>query len=112
MKLLFVRYETDSSFETNIVLNCSYTSIESNGILLQDDLLLHQSVCLLLKEVAFVDICLLKFLEIFLKVCNVLNDLLQYIVSRFSCVVLEGRTFTAEQLHLFLVVIEHLDGFF
>ena len=67
---------------------------------------------MLFKEVAFVDIVRLKLEEVVVQVANVFYDFLKDVVSRFGCVMLEGRALATQQLHLFLVVIEILDGFF
>ena len=86
--------------------------VETDGILLDSDLLLNQSVDLLLEEVALIHVVLLKFLEVFLKVGNVLNDLLQDIVGRFRGMVLQSCALASQELHFLLVVIEQLDGLF
>ena len=45
-----------NSLKSNIVFNRSNACVQRNGILLQNDLFLDQRVCLLLEEVALVDI--------------------------------------------------------
>ena len=88
------------------------TSIEADRILLQNDLLLDEGVDLLLKEVALIYIDLLMLLEIFLKVGNILDDLLEDVVSGLSSVMLQCGALASKQLHFFLVVIQKLDGIF
>ena len=78
------------SFVTNIIFDRVNASVKSNGILLHNDLLLHQSVHLLLEEVALVSIVDLELLEVFLKIGDVLNDLLQNVIGRLSGVVLQS----------------------
>ena len=87
-------------------------SVQGDSILLNDHLFLDKRVNLLFEEVAFVDIVGLKLLEITVQVVDVFNDFLKDVVSRFGCVVLQGRALAAQQLHLLLVVIEILNGFF
>ena len=64
--------------------------VERDSILLYDNLLLHQSVDLLLEEVDFVDVVDLEFLEVFLQVSDVLDDLLQNIVGSLSGMVFQS----------------------
>ena len=80
------------SFVTNVSLDAANTRVESDGVLLEGDAFLHQLVGLLLEEVDLVDIDLLELEVILLEVGNVLDDLLENVVSGFSCVVLERCT--------------------
>ena len=64
--------------------------VERYSILLHDNLLLHQRVDLLLEEIDFVDVVDLEFLEVFLQVCDVLNDFLQNIVGGLSGMVFQS----------------------
>ena len=66
----------------------------------------------MLEEVAFVDIVDPKLLVVFIKVLYIFNDLLQDIVSGFSSMMLQGGALAPKELHFFLVVIQHLNGFF
>ena len=54
----------------------------------------------------------MELLVVFLQVCDVFDDLLEDVVGRLGGMVLESGTLAAEQLDLFLVVIEHLDCLF
>ena len=65
--------------------------VERDSILLHDNLLLHQRVDLLLEEVDFVDVVDLEFLEVFLQVCDVLDDLLQNVVGSLRSMMLQSR---------------------
>jgi hypothetical protein len=100
------------SFVTNVSLDCRNASVERDGVLLECDPLLHQLVSLLLEEVTLVDVDLLELHVVLLQVRDVLDDLFEDIVRRLSGVVLERCTFRAQQLHFFLVVVEHLGSFF
>ena len=101
-----------ASLIANFVLNGVNAGVEADGILLQSDLLLDKSVDLLLQEIALIDVDLLMLLEIFLKVGNIFNDLLQNVICRLRSMMLQSSTFASKQLHLFFVVIQKLDGFF
>lgn len=59
---------TTKSLKANVVFNGSNASINSDCILLQDQLLLHKSVGLLLNEVDLIHVALLQLVEVFLKV--------------------------------------------
>ena len=65
--------------------------VERDGVLLDDDLLLHERVHLLLEEVALVHVVDLQLLEVFLEIGDVLDDLLQDVVRRLRRVVLQRR---------------------
>ena len=65
-------------------------SVECNRVLLHHNLLLHQRVHLLLEEVHLVDVVDLELLEVFLQIRDILNNLLQNVIGRFSRVVLES----------------------
>ena len=64
--------------------------VERDSILLHNNLLLHQCVDLLLEEVDFVDVVDLELLKVFLQIRDILNNLLQNVIGRFSRVVLES----------------------
>ena len=83
-----------------------------NSVLLQDNLLLHQCVNLLLEEVALVDVVGLQFLEVFLEIGDVFDDLLQNVIGSLCGMVLESCTLRTKELHFFLIVIKQLDSFF
>ena len=100
------------SFVTNVSLDAANTRIKSDGVLLEGNAFLNQLVSLLLEEVDLVDIDLLELEVILLKVGNILDDLLENVVSGFSRVVFERCTLRAQQLDLFLVIVEHLAGLF
>ena len=87
-------------------------SIEADGVLLDDDLLLDEGVNLLLEEVALVDVVLLELLVVLLEVGDVLDDLLQDVVSGLRCVVLQRRALRPQELHFLLIVVQKLDSFF
>ena len=87
-------------------------SIETDSVLLHDDLFLDQGIDLLLQEVALVDVDLLMFLEVFLKIWDVLNNLLQNIVGCLGGVMLQRGALASQQLHLLLIVIQQLHGIF
>ena len=87
-------------------------SIKSNCVLLNSDLLLDESVDLLLLEIALVDIILLKLHIILLQVGNVLNDFFENIVGGFSGVMLKSGALTSQELHFLLVVVQKFDGLF
>ena len=93
-------------------LNRVNASVKADSILLQNDLLLDEGVDLLLKEVALIYIDLLMLLEVFLKVGNILDDLLKDIVSGLSGMMLQCGALASQQLHFFLVVIQELDSIF
>ena len=82
------------------------TSVQADSILLHHDLLLDQRVDLLLQEVALVHIVLLQLLEVFLKVGDVFDDLLEDVIGRLCGVMLESGAFTPQELHFLLVVIQ------
>ena len=65
--------------------------VERDSILLHNNLLLHQCVDLLLEEVDFVDVVDLELLEVFLQVCDVLDDLLQNVIGSLRSMVLQSR---------------------
>ena len=65
-----------SSLVADVVLDGVNASIKLNGILLNGDLLLDQSVHLLFEEVALVDVVGLQLLVVLLEVGDVLDDLL------------------------------------
>ena len=100
------------SLVADIALDGLDTSVEADSILLERHLLLDESVHLLLKEVAFVDVVDLKLLVVFVKVGDVFNDLLQDIISGFGSMMFQGCALAPKELHFFLVVIQHLNGFF
>ena len=93
-------------------LNRVNASVKADSILLQNDLLLDEGVDLLLKEVALIYIDLLMLLEVFLKVGNILDDLLKDVVSGLSGMMLQCGALASQQLHFFLVVIQELDSVF
>ena len=99
------------SLETDFVLNGVNAGVQADSVLLEHDFLLDDGVHLLLKEVALVDVVDLKFEVILFKVVDVLNDFLQDVVSGFSGMMLQGGALTPQKLHIFLVVVQHLDGF-
>ena len=86
--------------------------VESNGILLDDDLFLDEGVDLLLEEVALVNIVDLQLLIVFLQVGNVFNNFLEDVVGRLRGVVLERSALGPQELHFLLVVVQKLDGLF
>ena len=86
--------------------------VECDGVLLDRKLLLNQCVDLLLEEVDLIYVVLLQLLEVFLKVGDVLNDLLQDIIRRLGGVMLERGALGAQELHFLLVIVEKLDGLF
>ena len=94
-----------ASLIANLVLNGVNAGIEADSILLQSDFLLDESVDLLLQEIALIDVDLLMLLEIFLKVGNIFNNLLQNVICRLGSMMLQSSTFASKQLHLFFVVI-------
>ena len=55
-----------TSLESDIILDGSDAGVECDGVLLEDYFFLDKGVGLLLEEVTFVDIRLLKLLVIFL----------------------------------------------
>ena len=61
---------------------------------------------------ALVHVVLLKLLKVALEVGNVLNNLLQDVIGSLGGVVLERGTFRTQELHVLLVIIEKLGGFF
>ena len=61
---------------------------------------------------ALVHVVLLKLLKVTLEVGNVLNNLLQDVIGSLGGVVLERGTFRTQELHVLLVIIEKLGGFF
>ena len=86
--------------------------IKRNCILLENDLLLDESVDLGLEEVALVDVVRLKLLVVFLQVSDILDDLFQNIIGSLSSVMLKSRALRSEELHFFLVVVQQFDGIF
>ena len=86
--------------------------VESNCVLLHNNLLLDKRVDLLLEEVAFVAVSCLDLLEIFLKVCDVFDDFLKNVVGSFGGMVFQSGALRSEELHFFLVVVQELDCFF
>ena len=64
-------------------------SVKTDGVLLYDNLLLNQSVHLLLEEVALIDVVWLKLLEVFLQIGDVLDNLLQNVIRGLSRVMFE-----------------------
>ena len=99
------------SFVTNVILDGVDAGVEGDGILLNNDLLLDESVDLLLEEVDFINVVLLKFKEVFLQVGDVFNDFLEDIVSSLSGVMLKSSAFASKELHFLLVIVQELDGF-
>ena len=79
---------------------------------MESDTLLDQLVGLLLEEVDLVDVDLLELEVVLFEVGNVFDDLLEDVVGRFSCVVLQRCALGSEQLHLFFVIVKHFAGFF
>ena len=63
-------------------------SVQSDGILLNDNLLLNQGIDLLFEEVALVDIINLQLLVIFLKIWDIFDYLFKDIVCRLRCMML------------------------
>ena len=86
--------------------------VQAHRVLLQDNLLLHQRVDLLLEEVALVDVVALKLLEVFLEVGDVLDNLLQDVISCLGGVMLESCALRAQKLDFFFVIVEQLYCFF
>ena len=70
--------------------------VESDGVLLNDDLLLDEGVGLLLEEVVLVLVGGLELEEVLLKVGDVFDDLLKNVIGGLSGVVLEGGTLTSQ----------------
>ena len=103
---------SESSLIADIILDGVNARIKADSVLLHHDLLLNQRVDLLLQEVALIDIVCLQLLEVLFQVGNVVDDLLQNVIRSLCCVVLQRGTLTAQELHLFLIVIEKLHGFF
>ena len=66
------------------------TGVESDGVLLHNNLLLDQRVYLLFQEVTLVDVVGLELLEIFLQVGDVLYDLFQDVIRRLRRMVLQS----------------------
>ena len=87
-------------------------SIESNGVLLDDDFLLHERVDLLLEEVALVHIIELQLLVVFLQVGDVFDDFFEDVVGRLCGVMLERGALRPQELHFLLVVVQKLDCIF
>ena len=81
-------------------------SIENDGVLLDDNLLLNECVDLLFKEVDLVDVVDLQLLEIFFQVGDILNNFLQNVISSLRGMMLESRALASQELHFLLVVIE------
>ena len=81
-------------------------SIEDDGVLLDDNLLLNECVDLLFKEVDLVDVVDLQLLEIFFQVGDILNNFLQNVISSLRGMMLESRALASQELHFLLVVIE------
>ena len=77
------------SLVANIVLNRVDARVELDGVLLHGNLLLDQGIHLLFEEVALVDIVSLLLLVVFLKVGNVLDDLLEDVIGGLRGVVLQ-----------------------
>ena len=73
---------------------------------------LNQLVSLLLEEVAVVDVAGLELEVILLQVGDILDHFFQDVVRGLGSVMLKGGAFAPEQLHLLLIVIEHLVGLF
>ena len=88
------------------------TRVEANSILLHNDLLLDESVDLLLEEVALIDVVLLQLHEVLLQVGDVLNDFLENIICGLSSVMLKCGALASQELHFLLVVVQQLDGLF
>ena len=63
-------------------------SVQSDGILLNDNLLLNQGIDLLFEEVALIDIINLQLLVIFLKIWDIFDYLFKDIVCRLRCMML------------------------
>ena len=99
------------SLVADVVLDGMDASVQADSVLLDSDLLLNDGVDLLLEEVALIDIVLLELLVVFLEVGDVLDDLLEDVVGGLGRVVLKSCALASEQLDLFLVVVEKLDGF-
>ena len=87
-------------------------SVENNGVLLDNNLLLNECVDLLFEEVNLVDVVDLQLLEVLLQVGNILNDLLQDVVGCFCGVMLKSCALASQELHFLLVVIEQLNRIF
>ena len=83
-----VKLNNSDSLVTDLVFDSVNACVELNSVRLHCDLLLDQSVDLLLQEVALIDVVLLKLLEVFLEVSDVLNDFLQDVVCCLSCMML------------------------
>ena len=86
--------------------------VKDDGILLNNDLLLDQCVDLLLEEVDLVNVVDLKLLEVFLQVGDVLNNLLQNVVSGLRGVMLKSCALRPQELHFLLVVVEQFNCIF
>ena len=100
------------SLVADIALDGLDAGIEADSILLERHFLLDESVDLLLKEVAFIDVVDLKLLVVFVKVGDVFNNLLQDIICSLGSMVLQGGALAPKELHFFLVVVQHFNGFF
>jgi hypothetical protein len=96
------------SLKTDVVLQRRYAGVQTDGVLLEYHLLLDQRVGLLLEEVHLIDVALLQLEEVFLKVADVFNDLLQDVIRGLSCMVLKRSALRSQQLDFLLVVIKHL----
>ena len=88
------------------------TGVESDGVLLHNNLLLDQRVYLLFQEVTLVDVVGLELLEIFLQVGDVLYDLFQDVIRRLRRMVLQSCALWSKELNFLLVIVEKLDGVF
>ena len=86
--------------------------VQTDSVLLDHDLLLHERVHLLLQKVALVDIVRLQLLKVLLQVCYVFNDLFKNVVGGLGGVVFESCAFRSQKLDLLLVVIEQFAGLF
>ena len=81
------------SLVAHVVLDDMDALVQTDGVLLDHDFLLHQRVHLLLEEVALVDVIRLQLLEVFLQVSYVLNDLFKNVIGRLSGMVFQRRAF-------------------
>ena len=85
--------------------------VQADCILLNEHLFLDKRVDLLFEEIAFVGIISLKLKVVIVQVGDVFYDFLKDVISRFGCMMLQGRALAPQQLHLLLVIIEILDCF-
>ena len=84
------RTQAPGSLVAHIVLNDMDALVQTDSVLLDHDLLLHERVHLLLEEVHLVNVVDLELLKVFLQIRDILNNLLQNVIGRFGRMVLES----------------------